>query len=201
MLSVWPSMHRHARRVRADDAAAVDCGVRAGRGQRAEDLLRLALELLFFAADERDDVAEDVERRHARVARAGHGLQRRHHHAGQAERAQRRQRHRQEHRRAVRVGDDPALPAVRGLRGTQREVVRVDLGDEQRHDRVHPVVARVADDDVAGLGEGAFDVAGDGGVERGEDELRTVAGRRGLTTMSAASAGRVSLRRQGAASS
>jgi len=39
-------------------------------------------------------------------------------------------------------------------------MIRVDFGDQQRHIRFHPVVAGVADDDVAGLGEGAFDFAG-----------------------------------------
>ena len=39
------------------------CGVTRVALERAEDFLRLALHLLFFAGDERDDVAEDVERR------------------------------------------------------------------------------------------------------------------------------------------
>ena len=40
----------------------------------AQDLLRLLLHLLFFAADERDHVAHDVHGRHARIARAGDRL-------------------------------------------------------------------------------------------------------------------------------
>ena len=44
-------------------------------------------------------------------------------------------------------------------------MIGVHLGNEQRHVGHHPVVARVADDDVAGLGECAFDLAGDRRVE------------------------------------
>ena len=68
-----PIHHRHAIAVRAHlrrqrlDVIADEV---------AQDLLRLLLHLLFFAADERDDVADDVHRRHARIARAGDGLHR-----------------------------------------------------------------------------------------------------------------------------
>ena len=63
--------HRHAIAVRADlggqrlDVIAAEI---------AQDLLRLLLHLLFFAADEGDHVGDDVHGRHARIAGAGDGL-------------------------------------------------------------------------------------------------------------------------------
>ena len=66
------------------------------------------------------------------------------------------------------------------LRVEQREMIRVDLGNEQRDVLLHPVVARVADDDVAGLGERALDLAGDRRIETGEHQLRRAARRRRL---------------------
>ena len=70
----------------------------------------------------------------------------------EAELAQRRQRHRQDDRRAVRVGDDAALPArARRLALEQLQMVGVDFGNQQRNGRLHAVVPRVADDDVPGL--------------------------------------------------
>ena len=51
-------------------------------------------------------------------------------------------------------------------------MIGVHLGNQQRHVRVHPVVARVADDDVAGLRERALDLAGDRRIEAGEHQLR-----------------------------
>ena len=57
-------------------------------------------------------------------------------------------------------------------------MIRVDLGNHQRHIRVHPVVSRIADDEVTGGGEGAFDFAGDRRVEAGEHQLRRPARRR-----------------------
>ena len=149
--------------------------------QLAEDLVRLRFDLLFLAAaDERDHVREDVPRRHAGIAGAGDGLQRRDHRRLEAELAQRRERHRVDDDDAVRVRDDASLPAARALALQEREMIGVHFGDEQRDVGFHAVVARVADDDVAGLREGAFDFAGHRGVEAGEDELRRTAGRRGV---------------------
>ena len=49
-------------------------GVDVGGGQGAEELAAFFLQLFFFVFDEGDDVAEDVERRHAGVAGAADGL-------------------------------------------------------------------------------------------------------------------------------
>ena len=63
--------HRHAIAVRADlGGQRLDVVA----GEIAQDLLRLLLHLLFFAADERNHVADDVHGRHAGIARAGDGL-------------------------------------------------------------------------------------------------------------------------------
>ena len=100
-------------------------------------------------------------------------------HLLQPELSKRRERHRQHDGRAVRVGDDPALPAARGrLAVEELEMVGVHLGNHQRHVRVHAVVSRVADDEVPGGGEGAFDFSGDRRVEPGEHQLRRAARRR-----------------------
>ena len=165
---------RHTVRVRADrhrmrlDAVPSD---------PAEDLLCLALHLLFFAADERHHVPDDVERGDTRIPRTRHRLHRRDDDRSRFELAQRGQHHRQEDSGAVRIRYDGATPASRGaLPGGQREMVGVDLRDEQRHNRVHAEVPRVADDDVAGLREGPFDVASHRRVERREDNLRPLPG-------------------------
>ena len=77
-----PIDHRHASRLRAQDHAV-------GRDRivcvSAEDLLGLALDLFLLAGDGRNDVAEDVEGRHAGISGARDRLQRRHHHRAQAE--------------------------------------------------------------------------------------------------------------------
>src|SRR5215831_4680499 len=66
-----PVLHRHTRGRRADDNRIRLDGAAL---ELPENLLRLRLELLFFAVDERDDVAEDVPRGDTRVTRAGDGL-------------------------------------------------------------------------------------------------------------------------------
>ena len=55
-------------------------------------------------------------------------------------------------------------------------MIVVDFGHKQRDIGFHAVIARVGDDDVAGLGKSALDLRGDTGVRCGEDEARRVAG-------------------------
>jgi hypothetical protein len=120
------------------------------------EIFALLLHLVFFAADVGHDVAEDVERRHARVTGAGDRLHGRDDHLRQPELAQRRQRRGEHDRGAVGIGHDEAGPALHTLLlGDDGEVVRVDLGDEERHERIHTEVAGVADHDVSGGREGA----------------------------------------------
>ncbi len=77
--------------------------------------------------------------------RSGDGLHRRDDHALDAERLMdRRERQRRDDRRAVSVRDDRARPAaILPLRLDHAEVIRVDLGDDERHVRIHPIVLRV----------------------------------------------------------
>ena len=70
----------------------------------------------------------------------------------------------------------PFQPRCALLLRDQLQVVRVDLGHQQRHVALHAVVLRIRDHDVAGLGEGALDFGGDRGVHGGEEQLRRVAG-------------------------
>ena len=57
-------------------------------------------------------------------------------------------------------------------------MIGVDLGDEERDVGGEPVGARVADDDVAGLGKGVLVAGGGLGVEGGEEKLRRAAANR-----------------------
>jgi hypothetical protein len=56
-------------------------------------------------------------------------------------------------------------------------VIAVDLGNDERDRGFHAVAARVADDDVAGGGEGRLDVLGGRGIEGGKQNLRRAPGR------------------------
>ena len=58
-----------------------------------------------------------------------------------------------------------------------RQMVGVDLGNQQRDERIHAVVARVADHEVTGGGEGLLDLAGHRRVERGKHDPRAAARR------------------------
>ncbi len=183
-MSLDGKLHRHGDGVAVHDGHAV--AVRAHRRgeiadtvsvEVAEDLLRLLLHLLFFAADEGDHVPHNVHGRHARIARAGDGLHRGGDDLRDAEGLERRQPHGQHHGRAVRVGHDLPLPSARALLDrNELQVIRVDLRHQQRHVELHAVVARVGDDHVARLGEGLLDLGGHAGVRRREDQLRRVAG-------------------------
>ena len=69
------------------------------------------------------------------------------------------------HRRAVGVGDDPAVAVDR---------VGVDLGDDQRHVVVHAPVAGVVDDDGARLDQLRRPLGADRAAGRGEDEVEAL---------------------------
>jgi hypothetical protein len=71
-----------------------------------------------------------------------------------AELLQRRQRHGQHNRGAVRIGDDlPFHPRLRCCSGNNLQMIGVDLRHQQRNVRVHAVIARVRYHHVAGLRE------------------------------------------------
>ena len=161
------------------DAVAVGADLCRKRGdvvaiEMAEELERLGFHLLFFAADVGDDVAEDVHRRYAGIARAGDGL-----HGGDKDLLDAEalfeglEGQNESDGGAVGIGDHVAARlAARGLLLDQVQVVGVDLGNDQGHIGGHAIGAGVGDDGAAGVGEFRFHFAGDGGVERGENDLR-----------------------------
>ncbi len=139
----------------------------------AQDLLRLLLHLLFFAADERNHVGVDVHRSDARITRAGNRLHGGHDHARDAELLQRRERHGQHDGGAIGIGDDLPFPAALALLvRNQLQMIGVDLRDQQRNVRLHAMIARIRNDDVSGLGERLLDLGGDRRVHRGEHQPR-----------------------------
>ena len=78
---------------------------------------------------------------------------------------------------AVRIGDDLAFPAALALLArNELQMIVIDLRHQQRHIGFHAMIARVRDDDVSRMGEGALDFGRDGSIRRGEHELRRVAG-------------------------
>ena len=74
--------------------------------------------------------------------------------------------------RAVGIGDHVAARLLaRGLLLDQVQVIGVDFGNDERHVGRHAEGAGVGDDGASGVGKARLHFAGDGGVERGEDDL------------------------------
>ena len=128
------------------------------RGQRldararkiAEDLLRLAFHLVFFAADVRNHIGVDVHGRDARIARARNRLHRGHHHAPDAELLQRSQRHHQHHGRAIRIRRRSALPsALASLLRQKLQMSALISGTSSGTSGIHAMIARVRNDRCA----------------------------------------------------
>ena len=69
-------------------------------------------------------------------------------------------------------------------------MIRVHLGNDKRHIVGQAVRARVADDDVAGLGEGVLVAGGGVGIEGREEEQRRAPGDRRLDEEVARAVGR-----------
>ena len=55
-------------------------------------------------------------------------------------------------------------------------MIRVDLGNKEWNQWVHPVTTGIADDEMSRLGEGRFDVLGGVGIERREHQVRPAPG-------------------------
>ena len=64
-----------------------------------------------------------------------------------------------------------------GLRFDQRDVIAVDLGNDQRHVGLHAQGAGIGNDGASGVGELGLQFAGDPGIERGENNFRSAFGR------------------------
>jgi len=74
---------------------------------------------------------------------------------------------------AIGIGDNEAgvVAAIFLLRGNGIEMGCIDLGNEQRNIRVHAVIARIADDGIAGASKILLGRASDGRIESGKDEV------------------------------
>ena len=114
-----------------------------------------------------------------------------------AELLQRRQSQRQHDGGAVRIGDDLALPAALALLARDElQVIGIDLRHEQRHIRLHAMIARVRDHDVAGLGKGALDLGGDQASMAEKSRRGALPGLHSCTVRSATLSGMPPSRRQ-----
>src|ERR1035437_1621776 len=155
-------------------ATGADAGGEGGDGvafKTAEKLEGFGLHLFFFAANVGHDVDQDVHGGYAGVAGAGDGLHGGHEDLFDAEALlDGLEGHDQAYGGAVGVGDHVAARlAARGLLLDQVEVLGVNLGNDQGHVGRHAVGAGVGNDGAAGLGKAGFEVAGDGGVQSGEN--------------------------------
>ena len=73
---------------------------------------------------------------------------------------------------AVRVGDDAAAPSVLAvLERDQVQVLRVDLRNQKRDQRIFAVCGRVGAEVHACFGKVRFDLFRNIGRERGKDDL------------------------------
>ncbi len=107
-----------------------------------EDAGRFLSQLLLLAADERDHVVRDRQGRDPGIPRAGEGLVRADVDRPRREAGEQRCESEDEsRRRTVRVRNKEA--ATGGPPPRQGQMVRVDLGHEERHVGVHPVVRGV----------------------------------------------------------
>ena len=68
----------------------------------------------------------------------------------------------------------PDQPRSRPLALQHRRVIGVDLRDDQRHIRLHPVVARVAEDDMPGGGQPRLDLRPPTSAGRAEKRIGLV---------------------------
>ena len=147
--------------------------MRVGLGA-PQQFARLLFHLFFFLGDVGDDVAENVERGHAGIARAADRLHGHDHHLLQAEALfQRRQRHHQADGGAIRIGNDKAaafLPPA--LRVHQLDVLSVDFRHYQRDIFLHAQRAGISNHRAAVGGEARFQVARNFGVQRGKNHAR-----------------------------
>ena len=161
----------HAVAMSADDEAGFD---EARAIPFAEQLLRLGFHFFLFAADERHDVAEDVERGNTGITGAGSSLHGNDEKLFQAEGIGERFENEDESGGgAIRICDDEAgtIAAIFLLQWNGIEVSCVDFRNEKRDVRVHSMIFGVAHDGIARAGEIFFATTGDGRIERGENEV------------------------------
>ena len=150
--------------------------------QFAEQLEGLGFHFFFFAADEGDDVVEDVHGGDAGVASAADGL-----HGGDKDLLDaealldRLKRHDQADGGAIGIGDHVAAGGLaRGLLLDEVQMIRVDLGNDQGDIGRHAEGAGIGKHGASGVGEPGLHFAGEGGVDGGEDNLGRTRGIGGL---------------------
>src|SRR5437868_7722217 len=131
--------------------------------QLPEQLLRLCLQFIFFAADVWNDVPEKIDGGGSGIARAGKRLHSRDDESRRAERAMDwSKRHHQPNGRAIRIRHYRAFPvALFSLRFDHSKVLGIDLGYQQRHILVHTMILGIGHDDIAGARELLLDLTRD----------------------------------------
>ena len=162
--------HRDAVALRAHGECAGD---HFGAVELAQKFLRFLLHLFLFVFDERDDVAEDVERGYTGISRTADGLHRDGHHGFEAKPLMdRRESEDQSDGGAVGIGNDvAAVLFVPCLNVDQLNVASVDFRDHQRDVFIHAQRAGVGNDRATRVGKARLEFGGDRGIERGEDHL------------------------------
>ena len=140
----------------------------------AKQLLRLFFHLFFFAGDERDDIAENVERRDSRITRTGDGLHGDDKDFFQAEGI--RERFENENKsccRAIGIGNNEArtVTAIFLLNRNRVQMRRVYFWNQKGNVRRHSMVFGVADDGITGACELFLCRTRDGRIERGKNEI------------------------------
>src|SRR6266571_5397665 len=155
------------------DASAVRPYVDRARhdpvGPAAENLLRLPPNLLLLVLDEGQHVPRNVERRHAWIPGPREGLVRGNMDLREVECT--RERPEREHESgdgAIRIRHEHAAFLERRLALDERDVVRVDLGHQERHVGLHPVRRGVREDSDARARGVDFEVVRDIGRQGAE---------------------------------
>ena len=163
-VTVWPSTTGDTVAMRADLGRQRFDMIAA---QGAQNLLRLLLHLLFFAADEAESRCAMMSMEGTPgIAGAGDGL-----HGGDDDALECRTASAVRAPWSTRSVEQlglvticPFQPRVRCWHGNQLQVIGIDLRHEQRNVALHAVVLRIGYHDVAGLGEGLLDFGRDRGV-------------------------------------
>ena len=152
-----------------------------GAIELAQQFERLGFELLFFAADVRNYIAQDVQRRNAWITGAADRLHGADKYALQAKALRQWfERQHQPDGAAVGVGHDVAAGLLAPvLRLEQAQVGCVDLGNHQWNIRLHAKCAGIGDYGATRSGKLRLQFARNVGVEGGEDHARRALRSRG----------------------
>src|SRR5260370_39629515 len=137
-------------------------------------MLRLGCQFFLFAADKGNVIALESQRRDSGIACAGNRLQRDDEYFFEAEGVGERLQDKDEAGgRAIGIRHDEAaiITAIFLLQRNGVQMGGVDFGDKQWNAGVHAVIFGIADDGIAGSGEGFFGAARDGGIEGRENEV------------------------------